>query len=263
MSSCAWHNSALLAERQQRIMPWARRSLRGTTVFARTRDDGKLDLGPDGRVDIKYKSDADAKVYRASARNLGAIAEPGDADAERAPAASAARASPAPRTASATSAPRVTPAPPMPATATGKARPAAATRAIIVYTDGACTGNPGPMGIGAVILRGTERLEIGEHIGQGTNNIAELTAIERALEALDGEHEQPVLVHSDSAYAIGVLSGAYKAKKNVELIARIRERVRRFPHLRFVKVEGHAGVPENERCDQLATQAIARRTGRR
>jgi ribonuclease HI len=60
-------------------------------------------------------------------------------------------------------------------------------------------------------------------------------------------------------YAIGVVSGEYKAKKNVELVARLRQKAQRFPFLRFVKVAGHAGVAENERCDQLASEAIARR----
>jgi ribonuclease HI len=201
---------------------WVKRSLRGTPVYARARADGTLDVDGDGRVEVKYKLEDVARVYRASAKNL--VDDGG-------------------------------PAAPV---------SAAKTEAVIVYTDGACTGNPGPMGIGAVILRGGRRQEISEYLGQGTNNIAELTAIERALDHLtDGDAGHPVLIHVDSSYAIGVASGAFKAKKNLELIARIRAKARRFPHLRFVKVAGHAGVAENERCDQLATQAIARGPGRR
>jgi len=218
-------------------MTWTKRTLRGTAVYARARDDGSLDVDSDGRVDVKYKLDDAARVYRASAKNLAE-----DGGGAGAPTPAAPRVTP----------PRVT-------------SPAAArTEAVVVYTDGACTGNPGPMGIGAVILRGGMREEISEYIGQGTNNIAELTAIERALDAIgDADASRPVLVHVDSAYAIGVASGAFKAKKNVELVARLRDKTRRFPHLRFIKVAGHAGVPENERCDQLATQAIARGGGRR
>jgi ribonuclease HI len=205
-------------------MSWTKRTLRGTVVYARARPDGSLEVDPEGRVEVKYKLDDGARVYRASARNLADAA--GDGAAPTTPARSPA---------------------------------AARTEAVIVYTDGACTGNPGPMGIGVVILRGRERQELSEYLGQGTNNIAELTAIERALDALDGaDAARPVLVHVDSAYAIGVASGAFKAKKNLELVARLRDKARRFPHLRFVKVAGHAGVAENERCDQLATQAIAR-----
>jgi ribonuclease HI len=217
-------------------MTWVKRTLRGTTVFARGKEDGTLDVGPDGRVDIKYKADEGAKIYRAGERNLGPAA------ADEAP---------------------VAPAPARPAPAR---RASGAEPPIIVYTDGACTGNPGPMGVGAVILRGTERKEIGEYIGMGTNNIAELTAIERALDNIaDDERGRAILVHVDSAYAIGVVSGAYKAKKNVELVARIRRKASAFPGLRFVKVAGHAGVTENERCDQLATAAVAaaRRAPRR
>jgi ribonuclease HI len=128
--------------------------------------------------------------------------------------------------------------------------------AVIVYTDGACTGNPGPMGIGVVISDGKERREISEYLGVGTNNIAELTAIERALEQCP--RERTVVVHSDSAYALGLLGQNWKAKKNQELVARLRELAAQFKDVRWVKVAGHAGVPENERCDQLARDAIQR-----
>jgi ribonuclease HI len=194
-------------------MTWIRRTLRGTEVYARAKADGSLDVGADGRVDVKYKLDEGAKVYRAAERNL----EPAGSDDGGEP--------------------------------------------IIIYTDGACTGNPGPMGIGVVILRGKERSEISEFLGSGTNNIAELTAIERALDALGPEDRgRPLLVHVDSAYAIGVASGAYKARKNVELVAEIRRKASAFPRLRFVKVAGHAGVAENERCDRLANDAVHRGT---
>jgi ribonuclease HI len=114
------------------------------------------------------------------------------------------------------------------------------------------------MGIGVVLLSGKHRKEISEYLGpRGTNNIAELVAIERALEAIK-DRARPVVVHSDSSYAIGLLSAGWKAKANRELVERIRALVRSFPHLRFVKVAGHAGVAENERCDELARQAIER-----
>ena len=206
-------------------MPWIKRSLRGTEVFARTKPDGTLDVGADGRVDVKYQPGDGAKVYRAAERNLVAIADDGG----------------------------------------DRPLPQAAGEAIVVYTDGACAGNPGPMGIGVVVTWGEERREIGEFIGIGTNNVAELTAIERALEAIPPEdRSRLVLLHADSSYALGVVSGTMKAKKNVELVARIRGLARKFSRLEFVKVRGHAGVVENERCDVLANAAIdaARRLGR-
>lgn len=64
------------------------------------------------------------------------------------------------------------------------------------------------------------------------------------------------VIYSDSAYAIGLLSQSWKAKANAELVAELRQLVRVFPTVRFVKVAGHAGVPENERCDALASKAI-------
>ena len=66
-------------------------------------------------------------------------------------------------------------------------------------------------------------------------------------------------VYTDSAYSIGVLSKGWKAKANQELVARIRRRLAAYPNVAFVKVSGHAGVPENERCDELARAAVERR----
>lgn len=223
-------------------MPWVRRNLRGTTVFVRTKGDGTLDVGSDGRVDVRYKEEEGAKVYRASERNLAPVAPAADAPppapiVER-------RAAPPPKA--------MTP-PVHGAPIHGRS----VSEPIIIYTDGACSRNPGPMGIGVVIVRGAERQEIGEYLGIGTNNIAELTAIERALDALtSAERARKILLHADSAYAIGVVTGEMKPKKNLELVARIRAKARAFPHLSFVKVRGHAGVVENERCDELATGAI-------
>ena len=134
-------------------------------------------------------------------------------------------------------------------------------KALELWTDGACSGNPGPMGIGIVAVDGGKRREHGEYLGVGTNNIAELTAIDRALDlAGDQAGTRHVRVYTDSAYSIGVLSKGWKAKANQELIARMRRRLATLPNVEFVKVSGHAGVPENERCDELARDAI---TGRR
>jgi ribonuclease HI len=118
------------------------------------------------------------------------------------------------------------------------------------------------MGIGIVLLAGPHRKEISEYLGHGTNNIAELVAIERALQAIK-DRSRAVVVHSDSSYAIGLLSAGWKAKANTELVQRIRALVRTFPDLRFVKVPGHSGVPENERCDELARAAIVEGRGGR
>ena len=109
-----------------------------------------------------------------------------------------------------------------------------------------------------VVLDGSDRKEVSEYLGHGTNNIAELTAVLRGLD-LVADRDRPVLVYTDSSYSIGVLSMGWKAKANVELVAEIKDAIRRFAAVRFVKVPGHAGVPENERCDELARAAITRR----
>ena len=119
------------------------------------------------------------------------------------------------------------------------------------------------MGIGGVGIDGKEREEVGEYLGVGTNNIAELVAIERGLAVATkrvADHpERRVRVFSDSSYAIGLLGKGWKAKANQELVARLRRKLAAFPaSVEFVKVAGHAGVPENERCDELGRQAILR-----
>jgi ribonuclease HI len=130
---------------------------------------------------------------------------------------------------------------------------------IIAYADGACSGNPGPAGLGVVILEGNLRTEISEHLGQATNNIAELSAIERVFDAVR-DTGRPLVIYTDSAYAIGVLSKGWKAKANVALIERVRERLAKRPATRLVHVRGHAGIELNERADELAREAV--RTGR-
>lgn len=135
------------------------------------------------------------------------------------------------------------------------------TSVIDIWTDGACVTNPGPMGIGALVIAGEKRQEISEHIGPGTNNIAELTAIERGLGLafkMNGGSEGTFIVHTDSKYAIGVLSQGWKAKVNRPLIARIIKKLPRS--IAFVWVRGHSGVPENERCDHLATSGALGKT---
>ncbi|MBL0700996.1 MAG: ribonuclease HI [Desulfosarcina sp.] len=127
--------------------------------------------------------------------------------------------------------------------------------AICLYTDGASSGNPGPSGIGVLLRFKEYEKEISKYIGNATNNIAELKAIEDGLSALQ-KKELPVIVFTDSSYALGVLVRGWKAKKNVELVERIRKKISGFKNIKFIKVKGHAGMAENERADYLATSAI-------
>ncbi len=135
--------------------------------------------------------------------------------------------------------------------------PDAQPEAIQIYTDGACSGNPGPSGIGAVLQYKRHQKEISRSIGLATNNIAELAAVKAALEAVKNR-TLPVVVYTDSSYVLGLLARGWKAKQNQELVEEIRQLTRRFKHLRFAKVKGHAGHPGNERADQLAVKAIER-----
>jgi ribonuclease HI len=138
-------------------------------------------------------------------------------------------------------------------------RPASA-ETILIYTDGACSGNPGPAGIGVLLERPDgEVIEHSEFIGEGTNNIAELTAILRALEMLrPEEHTAHVLLYTDSAWSLGVLVGGWKAKVNLELITAIKEKMTTMPEVELLKVKGHAGNGGNEEADALATMAVRR-----
>jgi ribonuclease HI len=110
-----------------------------------------------------------------------------------------------------------------------------------------------------VILEGATRTEICEPLGQGTNNIAELTAIERVLDTIS-DTGRPLVIYTDSEYAVGVLSKGWKAKANLALVERVRERLAKRPATRLVHVRGHAGIELNERADELAREAV--KTGR-
>jgi len=223
-------------------MAWIRHRLRDADVWARVDEQGALVKDPEGRVEIVYKPVAGAKVYRAGARNLTPVAGGSENPpieievGERAP----------DRTERG-----------KPGAVTGASGTAANVDAIHVWTDGACEGNPGPAGLGVVIIDGAERRELSEYLGQGTNNIAELSAILRGLESI-ADRRRPVVVYSDSQYSIGLLTQNWKAKANAELVAKLRGLTREFADLRFVKVAAHSGIPLNERVDELARGAISR-----
>jgi ribonuclease HI len=216
-------------------MPWKTYDFKGQTVYVRILPTGKP-IVHRGRVELRYKLGA-TKSYRASPDNLvdidGEIVEDTDMGGSKA--------------AGAKKGPRETPIKP------------ADEDTIVVYTDGACSGNPGPAGIGVVLQRPDEVVEIGEFLGSGTNNIAELAAILRALEELDDDEAKGrVHLYTDSAWSLGVLVGGWKAKTNLDLIDKIKEQAKRFSELELLKVRGHAGIEGNEEADRLATMAVRR-----
>ncbi|MGH7280882.1 MAG: ribonuclease HI [Polyangiaceae bacterium] len=227
-------------------MAWVEALLKGKKVFARARDDGAL-VVEGGRVEVRYKTN-DGRAYRAALGNLEKIAsakvfsDSHCAEAQGAAAVKPARA--ASKRSSGDSGGKPYLAPPTTSSETEW----------IAYTDGACSGNPGPAGAGFVVIPpGKSPQEGFESLGIGTNNVAEITAILRAIEAIP--KNASTVLHTDSKYAIGVLSLGWKAKANQELIAKTRA-VLQGRRVRFVYVPGHSGIPMNERADELAREAI-------
>ena len=137
-----------------------------------------------------------------------------------------------------------------------------------IYTDGACRGNPGPGGWGALLIAGKRRKTMHGGEPETTNNRMELTAAIEALNALKGPRN--VILHTDSKYVMdginewmpnwikrGWKTAAKKPVKNVELWQRLEQALSRH-QAEWTWVKGHSGIPENERADELATGAIPR-----
>ena len=134
--------------------------------------------------------------------------------------------------------------------------------AIEIFTDGASSGNPGPGGYGTILRSGQHYKELSQGFRKTTNNRMELLAVIKGLEALKRPNQQ-VTIYSDSKYVIdsvekkwlqGWVKKGFAGKKNKDLWMRYLE-VSRIHQVKFVWVKGHAGHPENERCDQLAVAA--------
>lgn len=144
-------------------------------------------------------------------------------------------------------------------------------KSVTVYTDGACSGNPGPGGWGAILIFGEHRKEIYGGARSTTNNQMELTAAIEALNAL----KFPCIVdlHTDSTYVRDGISkwihgwkrngwktAAKKPVKNAELWKQLDQAQQRH-QIKWHWIKGHAGHPENERADELARQGIAELNG--
>ncbi|MFA9388582.1 MAG: ribonuclease HI [Prolixibacteraceae bacterium] len=133
---------------------------------------------------------------------------------------------------------------------------------IIIYTDGAASGNPGPGGYGVVMMAGSHRKELSDGFRHTTNNRMELMAVIVALEALKVDNCD-VTIYTDSKYVSDSVNKGwvfawvkkdFKGKKNPDLWKRFL-RIYQKHRVNFVWVKGHASIPENERCDQLAVEA--------
>lgn len=139
---------------------------------------------------------------------------------------------------------------------------------VIIYTDGACSGNPGPGGWAAVLIYGEHKKEIYGGNKNTTNNIMELTAIIEGLKAL--KQECDVEVYSDSAYSVNGFNQGWiynwmkkgwktadgKDVKNKELWQELYSLTKKHK-VTFIKVKGHSDVELNNRCDELARKAIS------
>lgn len=139
-------------------------------------------------------------------------------------------------------------------------------KSVEIYTDGGSLGNPGPGGYGVVLIYGEHRRELSEGFRETTNNRMELLACIRALETL--KYPCEVTLHSDSQYVVNGIEKGWAVKwrdkgwmrnktdkaENADLWDRLLE-LRENHEVTFKWVRGHAGIAENERCDQLVKQA--------
>lgn len=138
---------------------------------------------------------------------------------------------------------------------------------VIIYTDGACSGNPGPGGWGAILMYKDAKKEISGGMKNTTNNIMEISAVIEALKCLKVESE--VQIYSDSAYVVNAFNQGWiynwlkkgwktadgKSVKNQELWQELYSLTKKHK-VEFIKVKGHADNEFNNRCDEMARNAI-------
>lgn len=131
---------------------------------------------------------------------------------------------------------------------------------INLYTDGACSGNPGPGGCASILVYNGHRKQLSAGYKKTTNNRMELRAVIMGLEAINRTNTK-IVIHSDSMYVINAFvkkwvfnweKDNYKGKKNSDLFKVLLELYRRFESIEFLWVKGHSGHEENEICDSLA-----------
>ena len=137
---------------------------------------------------------------------------------------------------------------------------------VTIYTDGACSGNPGPGGYGAVLIYNGNEKEISGADKSTTNNKMEMLGVIKALELL--KEKCDVEIYSDSAYVVNSINNKWvyswrknnwiksdKSKaKNIDLWERLLKLIE-YHNVKFMKVKGHADNEYNNRCDKLAVKA--------
>lgn len=257
-------------------MPWEKRYFKGDEVWVETDSEGEP-VVDDGRVFMKYRDEADAKIYEPHADNIAASPEDDrdnwvrdleerEAELEererqldvreqalddREEALERWESELKDRGVSGDDYESRSAAQP---DVLDELEPLEAG-VVEFHTDGACSGNPGPAGFGVVRRTEDDYEEWRTYIGRGTNNVAELRAIESALESVE-DRSRDVRLFTDSRYAIGVLTKDWNVNANQELVKRIRKLLNAFDDVTIDKIEGHAGDPLNERADDLARGAI-------
>jgi ribonuclease HI len=123
---------------------------------------------------------------------------------------------------------------------------------VIIYTDGACRGNPGPGGWAAILQYGDKNREISGAELQTTNNRMEMMAVIQALQALT--RPCAVRLHTDSQLVVNTMTKGWKRKANQDLWAEI-DQLAKTHQVEWIWVKGHASDPLNNRVDELAVQA--------
>lgn len=138
---------------------------------------------------------------------------------------------------------------------------------VVIYTDGACSGNPGPGGWGTILMYKNVKKEISGYMENTTNNIMEITAVIEGLKLL--KYECEVEIYSDSAYVVNAfnnhwiegwrkknwINSSKEPVKNKELWQELYDLTKKHD-VKFIKVKGHSDNEYNNRCDELARLAI-------
>lgn len=246
-------------------MGWKKGTCKGKDVWVEV-DGAGQPVVASGRVPIRYSPKEGSKIYRAG---VGNIALTGDAIEDLAGGVSAdaskGRAKKGRGSGFGSAGSRTKAQAQAAASAAGDLLASFSRHAAVCFTDGGCKGNPGPTGAGAVVrLPDGTRLEAHRALGQGTNNVGELSAIGLACELLDQAgfpKDTDVEILTDSKYSHGVLSLGWKAKANRELILGVRAQLKTRKH-RIHWIAGHVGIEDNERADALAGLGVEESMGR-
>lgn len=124
---------------------------------------------------------------------------------------------------------------------------------VIIYTDGACSGNPGPGGWGAILTEGTREKRISGYEHNTTNNRMELLAAIKGLEALLCPCDVEIV--TDSKYLVNTMTLGWKRNKNLDLWEQL-DYYATIHNIRYTWVKGHASNEYNNACDKMAVAAI-------